>query len=271
MLVTLKNNHGFTLLELTVVLVIVILLFGGLLTPLSQKLEQEDRQRTGDYLQEVRESIVGFALINGRLPCPDCPDGSVGTCAGVAAANRNDGIGDMSGAAGDMVCVTSVGNVPWVDLQVDEFDAWNRHVTYAVTEVFADETDGADGCDTTTVGISFELCAQGDIDIYAAYAAPGSYGTPTVAEDVIAVLVSHGSDGYEPEQSDIQVENYDRNPVNPETGNNILDEYTGTDYSSDVFIMRDYQSEGSDAFDDMVIWLSPNILMHRMVISGQLP
>lgn len=273
MLVTIKNNRGFTLLELTVVFLIIVLLLGGLLSPLSQKIEQQDRTETRDYLLEAREALIGFSIRNGRLPCPDCPDSTVGTCG--SGGTPNDGIEDMSGTAGSRVCrtsvgTTSVGNIPWVDLQVDEFDAWNRHLTYSVTDDFADETDGADNCDTVTVGVSFELCAAGEVDVYNDYAVAYS-GTPTVADNVVALLISHGSDGYEPAQTDIQVENYGRNPINPDSSATILTSYTGTDYKDNIFIMKDYDAEGTDAFDDMVIWLSPNLLMRWMVKSGQLP
>jgi prepilin-type N-terminal cleavage/methylation domain-containing protein len=126
MLVKLKNKSGFTLVEMAMVLFIVSLLLGGLLVPFATKLEQERRNTTTITLNDIKESLLGYAVINGRLPCPDCPDGNVGTCAAVAAANRNDGIGDWTGPAGTRACNTNVGNLPWVDLQVTSSDAWNH-------------------------------------------------------------------------------------------------------------------------------------------------
>ncbi len=269
MLVILERSRGFTLIELTMVIFIIGLILGGLLTPLSYRLEQENRARSRDYLDEVNEAILGYTLINGRLPCPDCPDSTI-----CIAGTANDGIEDMMGVAGSRICETSIGNIPWVDLQVNEYDAWNRHLTYRVEPDFADETDGADGCDTVSVGISFELCARGDIDIYSAYDTAGSAGytgRPTVADDVVAVIVSHGDDGNDSLQTDVQVENFDRNPVNPDTGRNILGSYTTTDHKDKVFIMKDYAVEGIDAYDDLMKWISPHILMNRMVLAGRLP
>ena len=274
MLVTVNKNKGFTLLEMAIALFIVVLLLGGMLGPLSSRRLQQDRIDTSDYMKTVRDAMVGYSIINGRLPCPDCPDTTVGTCG--SGGTANDGIEDMSGTAGSQVCRTSVGNIPWVDLQVDEHDSWKRHLTYEVTSEFADETDGTTDTstctDTVTVGVSFELCALGDIQIYKAYASPGSYsGTPDVAANVIAVLVSHGDNGYDSSQTDVEVENYDRDPVNPNTGSNILSSYSSSNYSSKIFVSKDYDAEGTDAFDDQVIWLSPNILMDRMVRAGRLP
>lgn len=271
MLVKLKNHSGFTLIELTMVMLIVGLVLGGLLVPLSTKLEQESRNRTKDYMNDIKESLIGFSIINGRLPCPDCPDAAIGTCG--AGGTANDGMADMSGPAGSQICRTSVGNIPWVDLQVNENDAWGRHLTYGVDTDFADKVDGADGCDTVTVGVSFELCAAGDIDIYNAYAAPYP-PSPTIADNVVAVLISHGKNTYNPVQTNVEVENYDRNPINSGTGNNILTAYTAANYTPKIFVMKGYVSDrenSPDAFDDIVMWISPNILIYKMISSGRLP
>ena len=270
-----NKNAGFTLIELAMVIFIVGLLLGGLLAPLSSRLDQENRAKTRDYLKDVKESILGYAIINGRLPCPDCPDSNSPCTTGTPNDGIQDRVSGVVGGESGMICETYVGNIPWVDLQVNEFDSWDRHLTYRVTAEFADDISGTPGsgyCDTPTIGISFELCAQGDIDIYDTYMVPGSYPMPpTVAENVPAIIISHGKDGYDSSQTNVEVENYDRQPVNPATGANILGSYTASDYSSNIFIMKDYDSEGSDAFDDLVDWLSPNILMNKMVVSGKLP
>ena len=63
-------SGGFTLVELTIVLIIIALLISGMMVPLSA---QRDIQRIGGtqkQLAEIREALFGFAIINGRLPCP---------------------------------------------------------------------------------------------------------------------------------------------------------------------------------------------------------
>jgi len=274
MLVKLKSNTGFTLVELAMVLFIVGLLLGGLLVPMATKIEQENRSSTNDKLSEIKEVLLGYAVINGRLPCPDCPDGTVGTCGAVPVANRNDGISDWTGATGSRVCNTQVGNLPWVDLQAGQFDAWNRHFTYQVSPEFSRESNTSP-CGTPAIGVSFELCTTGDIQIYSSYSAPPYTGTPTVAANVPAIVVSHGADAYEPVQTNQQIENHGRNPVNPATESNILNAYNASNFSSNVFIFKDYARDNSlnppTQFDDLVMWISPNILMNRMIVSGRLP
>ncbi len=273
MLVKLDFQKGFTLVELTMVLFIVGLLLGGLLVPLSTKLEQENRNSTAATLNDIKESLLGYAVINGRLPCPDCPDGTTGTCSSVAAALRNDGVEDRSGSPPDRVCLTNVGNLPWVDLQVGQLDAWNRHFTYRVTPEFSRESNNVP-CGTQAIDVSFELCTPGDNDIYTGYSTPYP-PTPTVADNVPAVVISHGSDAYDSVQTNQQVENFGRQPINPDTGSAILDSYNSADYVDNIFIYADFARDASQnppvQFDDIVMWISPNLLMNRMIISGRLP
>lgn len=274
MLVKLKNNYGFTLVELAMVLFIVGLLLGGMLVPLSTKLEQDNRETTNTNLNDIREALLGYAVINRRLPCPDCPDGATGSCSAVAAANRNDGMEDRSGSTPNRLCQTDIGNLPWVDLQAGEFDAWGRHFTYRVTPAFSRETNTT-ACGTAAIDVAFEICTPGDIDIYNSYTAPPYPTPPTVADNVPAIVISHGADALEPSQTSQQIENYGRNPVNPATGANVLSSYIAGNYSANVFIYSDYRRDTSinppTQFDDMVIWISPNLLMNRMIVSGRLP
>ncbi|OGT70423.1 MAG: hypothetical protein A3I78_04445 [Gammaproteobacteria bacterium RIFCSPLOWO2_02_FULL_56_15] len=266
-------ESGFTLIELAMVLFIIALLLGGLLSPLSTRMEMANRTRTQDSLGDIKESLLGYAVIHGRLPCPDCPDGNVGTCSAVAAANRNDGIEDLSGTPPARVCQAQTGNIPWVDLGVTESDAWGRHFSYTVSAEFSRESqDGSPPpCGAPAINVSFELCSEGDLDIYSAYASP-YVPPPTVAEKVPAVVISHGKDMYESDQTDAQVENYDRSPVNPDTGSDILGSYNAPDYSDGIFVYADYSlTDGEIAFDDLMIWISPAILYNRMILSGKLP
>lgn len=264
-LVKLGKNKGFTLIELAMVLFIVSLLLGAILTPLATSIEQENRQQAEDMLEEIRDTLIGYAIINGRLPCPDCPDSAVGTC---NAGSPNDGIEDRSGSP--LTCRTSFGNLPWVDLQVDENDPWGNHVTYQVSSDYSRDSNTS-ACGTETVGVSFELCTVGTIDVRGAYSASYS-GNPDIADNVVAIVISHGKNYLDQTQQNQEVENYGRNPVNPDTGSNILSSYTATDYDGNVFIKRDYSQSNDDiTYDDLMIWVSPNTLMNKMVSAGKLP
>src|SRR6266571_3407425 len=61
---------GFTLVELAVVLAIVGLLLGSLMYTLSAQVEQRNFEETRRRLEQARELVLAFAIVNGRLPCP---------------------------------------------------------------------------------------------------------------------------------------------------------------------------------------------------------
>ncbi len=66
----LRRLRGFTLTELAVVLAIVGLLLGSLMYTLSAQVDQRNVEETRRRLEQARELILTFAVVNGRLPCP---------------------------------------------------------------------------------------------------------------------------------------------------------------------------------------------------------
>ena len=238
------NDGGFTLLELAVVLLIVGLLLGGLLVPLSTHIEQGQRAQTQTQLDEGREVLYGFVLKNHRLPCPDCSTDTSGNCNVIAAADATHiGDGEEDIIAGDN-CAHESGNLPWITLGVKGNDAWNRHFTYHVTNNFADAIAAGTGCTPDTLNISFGLCSDGNIDIVSAAGT-----TNYVARSVPAVILSHGSNGTD-DASSHELENSDNDAV---------------------FVYRDFSSSETSGFDDMLIWISPHILRAKMLAAGILP
>ena len=72
-----RSMRGFTLVELTIVLVIVALLTGGLMIAVGVQSEQRARSETQNLLLEAREALLGYAASHSALdghpylPCPD--------------------------------------------------------------------------------------------------------------------------------------------------------------------------------------------------------
>lgn len=114
-----KNNSGFTLIELAIVLVIIGLVLSAFLTPLAAQLAQARNTQARKDLSEIKEALLGFAVINGRLPCPD---------------TNNDGLEDICGLPNNTV--TSGGNVPWSTLNTNQLDPWQRRYQYRVNNAF---------------------------------------------------------------------------------------------------------------------------------------
>lgn len=235
---------GFTLVEMAIVLAIIALLLGGLLPILSAQVEQQHRVETRKQMTEIREALIGFAVINGRLPCPADGTGASGTEA-------------TTGAGSALVCSLTQGVLPWTTLGLNENDAWGRRFTYRVSQgASSNFADGADGtaaaaC-TITTGISFQLCSTASLNVLTA-AVAGS----NVATNVPAVIVSHGPNGLGayPGGGGAQL------------GTPTDDELENAD-NDDTFVSHDAVQNG---FDDLVVWLSPNTLINRMVTAGRLP
>jgi len=247
-----KSGQGFTLIELTIVLFIVSLLLGGILGPLSTRLEVEERNKTELQMEEIKSSLVGFALVNGYLPCPDC-DSTTGNC-GSAGLTANDGIEDgVDGGAGVSPraghtfesCANPEGNLPWGTLGVSETDAWGNRFKYRVTEAYADDDPGTGASCEITTDMSFQICSSGNIIV------SNSSGT-LVAADLPAIVVSFGANA-----------NDAGNPASTmENENQDLDVN---------FIDTNYSKVAANQFDDILTWIPNNTLIYRMVQAEKLP
>jgi prepilin-type N-terminal cleavage/methylation domain-containing protein len=64
-------ERGFTLVEIAVVVLVLGLLLASLLGPLSVRIEQQEIRKTSNQLEEIKEALYGYAMVNGALPCPD--------------------------------------------------------------------------------------------------------------------------------------------------------------------------------------------------------
>ena len=62
--------NGFTLIEMAVVVAVIALLLGGIIVPLAAQVEERRISEMQRLLDETREALAGFAVTNGRLPCP---------------------------------------------------------------------------------------------------------------------------------------------------------------------------------------------------------
>jgi prepilin-type N-terminal cleavage/methylation domain-containing protein len=157
------SARGFTLLEMAIVLVIVGLLLGGLLGSLNAMRSVQNESGTKRQLEEIREALITFAIINLRLPCPAAP-GTAETVAGAGLERAPTAAGCTGGASGVL---------PWATLGLYQTDAWGRRFSYRVTPAFA----------RTAPAIT--LAAVGDNTVR-------NLSLVAIATQVPAVVVSHG-------------------------------------------------------------------------------
>lgn len=160
------SNAGFTLVEMAVVLVIIGLLLGGLLIPLSTQMENDKRKETQATLEGIREALIGYAVINGSLPCHDTNgDGQPGPGACNGGANQRN-----------------IGGLPYGLLGVSAVDAWGRPWIYAVNGAYTG---------TFAIGTPASITdnANGDLEVWDG---AGCGGTRQLGERLPAIVVSEG-------------------------------------------------------------------------------
>lgn len=260
-----RLQPGFTLVEMTIVLLIVSILLAGVLMPLSMQMELRRYADTRKTMDQINEALIGFVLINGRLPCPADP----ALADGVATAGEERVACTAAG--------TNVGVIPWVTLNLPETDEWGGRFTYRVSSAFADKhpPNTWGGCTppvNPAAPTSFALCSGGDMKVQGRTTAKAAYDMTNLA--LPAVFISHGKNGYG---------TYGRQ------GNLLFavpaanaDETTNATPGTVKFMSRektDASSSCSDSagtttmceFDDLVAFIPLTTLMNRMVVSGKLP
>lgn len=232
-LLLIELQRGFTLLEMAIVLTIIGLLLGGLLMPLSAQVEQRQISETQKALDVIKEALIGFAASHSAADTkPYLP----------CPDTTNDGQEDRTGTS----CTNQEGNVPWATLGIADVDSWGNRFRYRVTAAFSNSATG------------FTLSSVGDITIRDA-APPGGN---VVAASIPAIITSHGKNGL-----GAFGQSGGTNPA--PTG---ADELANTN-SDTIFVSRTPSDAAapSGEFDDVVTWLSPNILFNRMISAQRLP
>ncbi|MDH5356349.1 MAG: type II secretion system GspH family protein, partial [Gammaproteobacteria bacterium] len=67
------EQKGFTLIEIAIVLIVVSILLGYTVALFPKQQELKQYRAVEQEMDQVIAAIVGFAQVNGRLPCPAIP------------------------------------------------------------------------------------------------------------------------------------------------------------------------------------------------------
>jgi prepilin-type N-terminal cleavage/methylation domain-containing protein len=230
------SQRGFTLTELAVVLVIVSLLIGGMLVPFAAQQEVKATIETQKTLNDVRDALYGFAAAKGRLPCP-------ATLASVGVEQPAGG-GACTCVSPDCFLPAATLGIAPINSSGQALDGWNDPIRYAVTTANTSAFTTSDGMKGAWSSLAPDLSVCND-----------SACAVTLTTTAAAVVWSNGKNAASGGTSSDEKEN-----PNPQTA-------SYPDPNASRFVSH----AASTDFDDIVIWLSPNVLYNRMITAGKLP
>lgn len=253
--------RGFTLVELAVVLAVVALLLGALLSPLANQFQRRHVLETKESMNEIKEALTGFAVINGRLPCPD---------------TDSDGVENLNAPPPPPLppnCTALEGVLPWQDLGVPPTDSWDNLYRYRVTQEFAyaaipGALDGPNHLDKKNVGDITIVSRGNDVGT----APIENKAVVGLATNTPAVVLSSGANGAGGARMD-------GSTLPAPTGGDELANMNG-DAIYMTRIQTDDQTGCTDdtseatplcEFDDIVVWLSSYAIINRLVMAHRLP
>jgi prepilin-type N-terminal cleavage/methylation domain-containing protein len=242
-----QAQTGFSLVELAIAIALIGLLLGGILVPVQSRVEERQVRSAQQALENIREAMLGFAAVNGYLPCPDATSGG----------SSNDGTENFSGSfCSNINGAMVVGNVPWATLGVPEtVDPWGNRYRYAVIENYARRAN-------PSLMVTLGTFVNGALRICTTSACAAEV-IPSTGDKAVAVILSHGRNGWGAINSLTNTAN---------SASTSADELENSDNDKD-FVYRERTAAGATAgeFDDVVVWLSRPVLMNRMVAAGKLP
>lgn len=244
-------QQGFSLVELSVVLVILALLSSGLMLGITAQQTVAENYAVRSQLDNAIEALLGFAIRNGRLPCPAAPDttGAESPVGGGNCSNPRDGI----------LPAITLGIQP-VDDKGYAIDPWGNPLRYAVSTSSASAC-GPVPCLTSEDGIRNTWSDTPPLpDLRICSTATGSTGGTggnsaecasgkTLTTDAVALVFSRGRNGNR----------------SPSGSDEIANE------NDDRLFVSHLATLAPNEFDDQFSWISANILYSRLIAAGRLP
>ncbi len=246
-----KKNNGFTLIEMAVVLLIISLVLGGVMMGLTAQIDAKRVSDTQKGLADIKDALIGYAIANKHLPCPDKTGGG-------GAGTANDGQEDF--VVGTGVCVNPEGNIPWVTLGIADVDGWSHRLHYRVDPVYSNRAPAA----------LFRISSPAAV-MSVCQTAPGGVCTTPLAVGVPAVILSFGPNGKGAMTTSGALVPAAAGPAATPPATNS-DEYQNSNLDN-IFVSRSRSAAGGalGEFDDLVDWLPTAVLVSRMTAAGVPP
>lgn len=181
-----NRQKGFALLVMVATLLVTATVIFSIKILSANTVKAERSVELSEKLDKIKQSLIQFATVNGRLPCP--ADGTLLT------PTSDPGLASPAVATAACTNNQAAGVVPWATLGLPRetsVDPWGRKITYRVYQGATGftRTDGV-GCDTVLPNASNYRNCTGGAAMFTIVLA-----TPPNNNQAAFVLISHGETG----------------------------------------------------------------------------
>jgi len=225
-------QRGFVLIEVAIALLVLALILGGILAPLNAQVEQGKIRDTNKVISDINEALLGYVMINGRLPRP--------------ATLSTNGVENASACASETACT---GFIPWTTLGSGKLDAWGNIIRYSVTPAFANS--------------AFALTTVGTKTIQERNAASALVSYATL---VPVVVWSNGPENFGTNGTAAVRANNSSGVTNADE---ITNNTASTTFIRRIQVNNSAATGGE--FDDIVTFIPTAILVNKAIAAGKLP
>jgi prepilin-type N-terminal cleavage/methylation domain-containing protein len=255
-----RKSLGFTLVELSIVLVIMALIMGAGMALLNAQIDSQRQASTRVKQDAIRSALTTYISRNSRLPCPADPTLAAGVANyGVEAATPGTCSGITSNGVAPSTVVTGI--IPWVSLGISDDAATDGYFNRFAYQVVALATN----LNTQTIS-----GMRGYITLHSN--GPGTLGAPPAGNQIndcsngltfnpcaaVVVVLSHGKNGFGA---------YSIGGGQVPTAGAGPDELANTDHDS-KFVRKDFSDAVGNPFDDVLLALTPSDLLTPLTQSG---
>jgi len=275
-------KNGFSLVEIAVVLVILTILLSTLAMPIAGQLRQRRMSETQRLLDMAQQALIGYASANGRLPCPATDGATIGSVNSFgderfASAGDSALTGKCEYWAGYLPAV-ALGLSP-LDSQGFMVDAWGlraNRIRYAVwgsdvvlPGLVSYPFTKTNGMKTATTTV---LADTNTATPFLMICQSAPLGTPLPSATVAGTTSACGAG---------VVKLADRAPAiiyslgeNAAAASPGLDEAFNAKTTANqtfAFVSHVQTAGPTNAFDDIVNWISLSVLFNNMQAAGRFP
>ncbi len=245
------SQRGFTLIELSVVLVIIAIVLGGGMQIFLTYLQSTAVNATVSKMDIVEKALLDYAIANNRIPCPSSLTIAQGaTNYGVEAATPGTCYGGTPAANFQAASGTVEGGIPTRTLRLTDdfmYDAWGRRLRYAVDPAY-----------TVSNSLPASVHSLCSVTSASAITVNDASGNPRTTAGMYAI-VSHGANGHGGYTSNGTVMNAGSVNANEQTNCHCNASATATTYSP-TYVEKYPTIDSSNAldnFDDIVTFKEP--------------